>query len=351
MTTEQAKKELVKRYKYLYENAQFFLALHLEQETQEEFEKFKRKYKTSRTERRIYIELDDNKLRAIEEFLMSDRSMERTSLYIVLEDLKKSKPHQRRVQEALDLIERKSKTDSPLMEQLNLFNILCKYGRFLDEQSTDLDNKKNKLRVLDEYFRIDRYKNDGKIYTSGKNLTLHDCPSGISIPLHEPEPSREKEDIGVTRNDFIDTIVNTPYYEYNWSIFTEEEKQEIYSQLHDELPYYLYTTCELEEEYIKTMIESRLQRPDNTQPCHEAFRVDVNQIFINPNDKLYRYYQMCPHCGYIVNIPKESLPKGVKQKIEERCSKNPNLFRINYLKSELKALEDQMQDGQTRRLK
>ena len=35
MTTEQAKKELVKRYKYLYENAQFFRALHLVQETQE----------------------------------------------------------------------------------------------------------------------------------------------------------------------------------------------------------------------------------------------------------------------------------------------------------------------------
>ena len=99
------------------------------------------------------------------------------------------------------------------------------------------------------------------------------------------------------------------------------------------------------------MIESRLQRPDNTQPCHETFRVDVNQIFINPNDKLYRYYQMCPHCGYIVNIPKESLPKGVKRKIEDRWSTSPNLFRINFLKSELKALEDQMQDGQTRRLK
>ena len=55
------------------------------------------------------------------------------------------------------------------------------------------------------------------------------------------------------------------------------------------------------------MIESKLQRPDNTQPCHEMFRVDEKEIFINPNDKLYRYYQMCPHCGYIVNIPEEIL--------------------------------------------
>ena len=99
------------------------------------------------------------------------------------------------------------------------------------------------------------------------------------------------------------------------------------------------------------MIDSRLQRPDNTKPCHEEFRIDADQIFINPNDTLYRYYQMCPHCGYIVNIPKEILSTRVKQRIEERCSKNPNLFRINYLKSELKALELQAQEGPTKTLK
>jgi hypothetical protein len=38
MTTEQAKKEIVKRYKYLHENAKFFLALHLVEETEEEFQ-------------------------------------------------------------------------------------------------------------------------------------------------------------------------------------------------------------------------------------------------------------------------------------------------------------------------
>lgn len=351
MTKEQAKKELVKRYKYLYENAEFFLALHLVQETEVEFKEYKSKYKTSRTERRIYVELDDNKLRGIEEFLMSDRSMERTPLYILIEDLKKSAPHQRQVLRALDLIERKSKTDSPLMEQLNLFNILCKYGRFLDEQSGDLENKKNKLRVLDEYFRIDRYKNDGRIYTSGKNLTLHDCPSGISIPLHELEPIREKDDIGVTKNDFIDTIVNTPYYEYNWSIFTEEEKQEIYSQLHDELPYYLYATCKLEEEYITTMIDSRLERPEHTEPCLQPFRIDESQIFVDPDDPLYRYYQMCPHCGYVVHIPKEILSKGIRERIEIRCKQDKHLFRKNMLKSELQALERIPQEGQTRILK
>ena len=129
-------------------------------------------------------------------------------------------------------------------------------------------------------------------------------------------------------------------HQYNKSIFTEEEKQDVYLQTHEDLPYYLEIECELEEEYIKTMIESRLCRPENTSPCHEVFKIDKNEIFINPDDKLYRYYQLCPHCGYIVNIPKEIIPEKVKQEIEERCLQNPELFRKQYLVSELKSLEN-----------
>jgi hypothetical protein len=134
--------------------------------------------------------------------------------------------------------------------------------------------------------------------------------------------------------------VNLPKYEYNKSIFTEEEKQEVYIQAHEELPYYLEITCDLEEEYIKTMIESRLYRPENTSPCYESFKIDKEQIFINPDDKLYRYYQLCPHCGYIVNIPKEIIPEHIKKEIEERCSKDQYLFRKQYLISELKSLDN-----------
>ena len=42
--------------------------------------------------------------------------------------------------------------------------------------------------------------------------------------------------------------------------------------------------CILEKEYIKTMIESRLYRPENTSPCYELFKIDKEQIFINPDD-------------------------------------------------------------------
>ena len=106
-----------------------------------------------------------------------------------------------------------------------------------------------------------------------------------------------------------------------------------------------------EEEYIKTMIETRLYRPENTEPCGENFIIKEDEIFVNPDDKLYRYYQLCPHCGYIVNIPKEILSDGIKQRIEERCSKDDKLFRKMFLYSELFGLDKTSTEGQKKMLK
>ena len=99
------------------------------------------------------------------------------------------------------------------------------------------------------------------------------------------------------------------------------------------------------------MIDSRLVRPDDTHACFEDFNVNECEIFVNPEDKLYRYYQVCPHCGYIVNIPKEILSDGIKQRIETRCMKDPKLFRKMYLYSELFSLDKNSTEGQRRVLK
>jgi len=113
----------------------------------------------------------------------------------------------------------------------------------------------------------------------------------------------------------------------------------------------LEITCELEEEYVPMMIETRLHRPENTEPCGENFIVKENEIFVDSNDKLYRYYQLCPHCGYMVNIPKEILSDGIKQRIEDRCNKDDKLFRKMCLYSELFSLDKKSNDGQKKLLK
>ena len=238
----------------------------------------------------------------------------------------------------LEQYKKKNDNSSYLKERLDINSVLHKIGSYIDEQSGDLVNKENKLLVIDEYFRLLRYKNNGKIYTSGRRQDLHDCDS-VSLPLQENRVARSKNDIGVEKNAFIDSIVKTPKHGYNKSIFSEEEKQEVYVEIHNDLPFYLEITCDLEEEYIKTMIESRLIRPEATEPCHELFYIDKNKIFVNPDDKLYRYYQLCPHCGYIVNIPKEIIPEHIKLEIEERCKQDKYLFRKMYLLSELTSLE------------
>lgn len=350
MTLEQVKSEIIKRYMYLYENAEFILAPFMFEETPEEFKKRVEHYNVENSYPMIYMDIEDVFYQIIEEFLFSEDPMERTILYILNEDLKTDENHLSLVNEGLRLVEKKNQSQKYFKEVLDINNLLHKYGRYLEEQSGDLDNKKKKLRVLDEYFRLYRYKNNGKVYKSGKELSIQDFPE-ISMALELREPSRNKTDIGMENNKFIETVVNAPYYEYNWSIFTEEEKADVYMHYHDELPYNMEIVCALEEEYIKTMIDSRLQRPENTEPCNEAFRIDENEIFINPSDKLYRYYQVCLHCGYIVNIPKEVLSEAVKQRIEERCSKDPNLFRKNYLYSELFALDKKANEGQKKVLK
>jgi len=352
MTIEQAKEELVKRYKYLYENASFILAPYMHKETQNELKARNETFGSNHTTPIIYLNLKFyNRIVAIfEEFLLSDIKMEESYLYKMVEKNKNNKEYLEKVKIGLALLSKNNEDEKYFKLKLDLYKILGKVRDYLEEQSGDLKNKEKKMSVLDEYYRILRYQNNGKIYTSGRNLNLHDCDSLI-ISLHEHIPSRLSTDIGVGRNKFIDAICNAHHHTDNHSVFTEGEKQEVYLQYHDELPYDLMIKCCLEEEYIKTIIDSRLVRPENTQACFEYFSVNEQEIFINPDDKLYRYYQLCPHCGYIVNIPKEILSDGIKKRIETRCMMDSKLFRKMYLYSELFSLDKKSIDSQRRVLK
>ena len=359
MTIEQAKQELVRRYKYLYENASFILAPYMYEQSEEDFQKQVdenlRKYNVPILKQPL-IYLNINRLDSInslfEEFLLSDKPIEESSLYQLVENKRNDKDYLDKVKKGLELLEKDNVDEKHEMfkSKLSIWEILGKVSEYIDEQSGDLNNKKNKLYVLDQYYRMLRYRNNGKIYKSGRNLTLDESWGGIIVD-RKREPFRDKKDIGITSNPFITAIAKAPYHEDNWSIFTENEKQQIYLQYHDELPCDLEIACDLEEEYIQTMIETRLYRPENTEPCGENFVVKEEEIFVNPSDRLYRYYQLCPHCGYIVNIPKEILSDGIKQRIEERCSKDDKLFRKMFLYSELFSLDKASTNGQKKVLK
>lgn len=151
--------------------------------------------------------------------------------------------------------------------------------------------------------------------------------------------------MGISGNNFIKIICSAPYNEENYSIFTENEKQEVYLEYHDELPCDLEITCEENDG------EKLLDRPGNTVACGENFIVREDEIFINPYEDMDRYYQLCPHCGYMVNIPYEILSDGIKERIENRCSKDGKLFRKMYLYSELFSLDKKSTSEQKKLLK
>lgn len=367
MEKQQIKEELINRFKYIYENSEYILAPYMYKQTESERNEINKKYKEEgfdsliSDELLIYLKkLPVNLLLDIESFLLSDIPFSESKLFNELEEQKKTEKYLLKVKEGLNLIkEKNNRFNSDIFkEKLDSWNLYLKVREFINEQSGDLSNKKKKLSALDEYFRINRYKNDGKIWSSGYSLYFKDVDNydnfsySAVIDKNPREPIRDKNDIGLRRCIFTDYVSNySNHYDYNNSLLTEEEKQNIYLLFHDELPCDLEKICELEDEYMPTMIETRLVRPDHTSPCGESFNIKENEIFINPNDSLYRYYHICPYCGYIVNVPKEILSDGIKKRIEERCEHDPNLFRKMFLYSELFSLDKNSTKNQIKILK
>lgn len=328
------KQELIKRYKYLYENASFILAPFIYEQTKEEFEQYKKIYPFKKPLIYLKINLLGNINSAFEEFLLSDKKVEDTKLYQLVKIGRNNKEYLNQVQKGLKLIQKgnEGKPKSCLIT-MDVLDILNKTYNYIEEQSGDLINKNNKLKVLDEYYRIASYKNDGKIYKNRENSDLL---------LQKREPIRSKNDVGITNNFFITSVLSTPHHKNNLSIFTEEEKQKVYLQYHDELPCDLGTICR------KDSTLPEISRPNNTDPCGMIFTIKEEEIFKDENNK---YYQLCPYCGYIVNIPERVLSNGIKKRIEDRCNKDDKLYRKMYLYSELFSLDTKSTNEQKKLLK
>ncbi len=331
MTLEDAKQEIIKRYKYLYENSFLMLSTFVKNDK----------------DNRLTINVTDEFNSLLEEFLLTDKKMENTTLYKWTEDKKKDKEYLEKIKKIAILLDEHNKGKSYFKTSLDIWKILDVAGNYIENQSGDLNNKERKLKVLDEYYRIARYKNDGRILTSGRNLNLHDCNS-LLIP-RKKVPIRDKKDVGIKENPFILAISNAPRYEDNNSIFTEKEKQKVYLEYNDELPCDLEIPCSYLEENLSD--SETIERPSNTFPCGENFTIKEEEIFVNPSSRHNRYYEVCPNCGFIVNIPSEIIPEKVKEKIEKRCLEDDNLLRKMILYSELLSLDYNSSTNQKRLIK
>jgi len=260
MSNDEMKKQLIKRYEYLYENTIYLLAPFIVKEDDKIYLK------------NINIEL----LEIIEEFLLSDLKLEDIYFYQELEKKKNDKYYLMRVNNGLNLVEDKN--------IFTIWIILKQVRDFIESQIEDFENKNLKLIAIDEYFKIARYTNDGNVYLIGYHGN-----GQINNVL-----KRTKKENGVKNNNFINYLVNNDNKRIeNNCIISEDEKQQIYLKYHDELPWDLMTHC--------------------FENCQKIFYLDEKGIFFDNGSFGY----VCPHCGFFVIIDEEILSRGIKERIKE----------------------------------
>ena len=320
--------EMKKRYLFLAENSLFLLAPLLRE-----------KHNIS-GQSCVEFKNDIYLLVLLEKYLFSDTKVEESELYKNVLEFKNNPFYIDIYNRGIDL-NKKFEIDLSNIDTA-MFLILESVRSYIEGQPKCF-NKYRKLCVLDEYFRVLRYSNDGKVWTSGyifdgtdllNNVDSHSINrfDKISLPsinvLSDGEGySKFLSGFRVRRN-FRDKT-------YSCNGLSEEDKKDIYLKLHDELAWDLEIKCEMEEPELRTMIDSRLIRPDNTSPCDFSFRISEGNIFVYGRN----FYHLCSNCGFIVKVDNSLLSEGIQKRIRERCSNDKNLFRKMELISELHALD------------
>lgn len=334
----EAKKELIYRYLYLFNNIDYILLPYYE---------------------KYYFKLPRNIILMLEEMLLGEKKLEETEAFKYYENLKSDENFLKKIQKIKKNLEKNNK-DLPEIIQTkpNLEEVLSIiYSRIRNQISRGLADPKN--YIIDEYFRIYRYSNDGKVWTSGKNLKSSDfknCNGGVFFAYVGPTEKVEidtamgkisynkpKEfvpsdiETGTEYNDFIDAIYNQMYKNKlkngYYFLFTEKEKQEIYIRTHNELPFDFTLVC--------NQSDIDYDRPNGSEACGSKFIAKIDEIFyyLNPSTLEDSFYHLCPNCGYIVEIDKEKLSKSLQKKIKDKYFFDNDFFKAQLLKSELKILE------------
>jgi len=324
MNFEEAKNEIKKHYKYIYENIEFILAPFMVEITNGEF----------KNHSFIYLRLTDEHDKMFADFLFSSNKMEETEFYKMIESSRDDIEYLQKVKNGLLLVEKQNEMyeHDILKLTLSIDKILNSVIEYIQDDTIDTKSEDNKLRILNEYNRIARYNNDGPFINFKNRLAIFEDKSNVSFSTLFGNQLQEK-------NEFIDVLID--YLDNgNYSVLSEEEGLDLYLSYNDELPWNLEIICGIEEKYKEDVLDNRLKRPSLTNCCGYPFYVKEEEIFVDEKDEIYRYYQLCPHCGYIVNIPKEILSDGIRKRIDNRCKKDEYLFREKVLYSELMAINN-----------
>lgn len=313
---EDIKKELVWRYKFIYSNIEYlvgpFLVCNL-----------LKKENDYVINKRIPYEL----LMLGKKFLLSDDVAEFSELVKYVEKRKKDLEYVNGLG---------TKNKNQVDNERLVWEFLNSISNLIIIQEENKILRRKKLMAMDEYYKILNYQNKMEIQEQGSKL----INSYLNNNKWYLGLGRIKEEANLKASNFIKNISDEKNYdEVSLGILSNKEKQDIYLEFHEELAWDMLVKCEVDKNNVDNPRKKHLLRQDINPPCEEEFYLIESNIFINPKDKNYKYYQVCPNCGYVVNIPEDMLSESVKTRIKSRCLNDEHEFSRQLLRAELRSVD------------
>jgi len=167
-------------------------------------------------------------------------------------------------------------------------------------------NKELKAVVLSQYFKLCKYRNS----------SIEKVPPLLS---NFKIPSFKKNTL-VTDNKFLTTFYSLA------SMVSNDDAKKLYFLNHDEIPWDLKVRCH--------PLNNPILSGEKTS-CNEDFPLKEEDIYYIKDS----FYQLCPHCGCLVEVERLITNSAVRRRIEHRSYGDENLLNKINLLSELISLD------------
>lgn len=335
----QAKNEMLNRYCFLYENS-FFILAQIAKEHEKDFKDLSNDIKSILDisfdnqilydRERKYITL--SMFHLLEEYMFGPYRCNKTELEKVVSDMKYRPSVYLKLkndfifQDSKIGVNRKDISMRILLELMSSFiksqsssktvfvercydglRSISVRGIYKD-LTISVSDIKLKSNCLDSYFYINKYQNIG----FGKQ-EISDFLPGYSLPVLSDKTL-------VSSNSFLFALRRLQAKP------DLKDSRDIYFKYHEEIPWDSQAVCETKKDNIK--------RSSSIKPCNKSFYLNEEDIFYAKES----FLQICPYCGYIVNIDGKIKSFDVRRRIEFRDYQDETLLLKRNILSELISL-------------
>lgn len=218
--SEVIKNEFIDRYIFLYDNVDYILMPRI------------KNYPSGN----VSLNVDKEFLDRLEMFMLSDIPYNKTNFYNNIMELKKDMSFVDKCKMIRSYLIRLRKVK--YIDNYDVKMIFQVLRNYILGQNDNV-YKENKLKALDEYFRFNRYNNSSMIIKGGAVLGYDDLGIYCERLRNPDKPYKNYKRSLLNNSNFIEYISDSNnHYENNNSIFTEDEKQDVYLKLHpDAIPW------------------------------------------------------------------------------------------------------------------